>query len=206
MRKGCIEVTLRQNEVSIHIDEDAEQKKIIEALKKKIPELKKLYKDDVSPISITGKVLKNKEIDEIQSLISEYINVQVNFDSPKVLGLHGIKKTFYKEIDTSETKFHKGSLRSGQKIEFEGSLVIIGDVNGGAEVIAGENIVVLGTLRGLAHAGAKGNKEAIIAAGAIEAVQIRIADKILEREKQDINNRGVKTFAYLNEKGEFIIE
>ena len=80
------------------------------------------------------------------------------------LGLHLIKKSFEKEIENSNTKFLKGSIRSGQKIVFEGSLVIIGDVNGGAEIIAGENIVVIGNLRGLAHAGANGNKKALIAA------------------------------------------
>ena len=186
MRKSCIEITLKQGKVIIHINEEAEQKKIIETLKKKIPELKELYKDDTSPILITGKVLKNKEIDEIHDLISEYLDVDIDFESPKVLGLYGIKKTFYKDIATSETKFHKGSLRSGQKVEFEGSIVIIGDVNCGAEVISGENIVVLGKLRGLAHAGAKGNKEAIIAGESIESPQIRIADEIYERDKEVI--------------------
>ena len=71
-------------------------------------------------------------MDEIQSLIKRFLDVGIEFDSPKVLGLHGIKRSFYKEIATSETKFHKGSLRSGQRIEYEGSLVIIGDVNPGA--------------------------------------------------------------------------
>ena len=100
------------------------------------------------------------------------------------LGLYGIKKSFNKEIATSETKFYKGSIRSGQKMEFEGSLVILGDVNAGAEVIAGENIVILGELRGLAHAGAKGNKKAIIAAASIECKQIRIANIIKEMEDE----------------------
>ena len=118
------------------------------------------------------------------------------------LGLHGIKETFHKEINTSKTKFHKGSLRSGQKLEFEGSLVIIGDVNSGAEVIAEENIVVLGTLRGLAHSGAKGNKDAIIAAEKILSPQIRIADKIAELERKSVSEKEIKKFAYLNEKEE----
>lgn len=121
------------------------------------------------------------------------------------LGLHGIKETFHKEINTSKTKFHKGSLRSGQKLEFEGSLVIIGDVNSGAEVIAEENIVILGTLRGLAHSGAKGNKDAIIAAEKILSPQIRIADKIAELESKSISEKEVKTFAFLNEKEEVVI-
>ena len=85
----------------------------------------------------------------------------------------------------SETKFHRGSLRSGQKLESEGSLVIIGDVNSGAEVIASDNIIILGTLRGLAHAGAKGNKQAIIAAGLFDTVQIRIANIVKEIDRDE---------------------
>jgi len=145
--KICINISMKKDQVIIKIDDDAEQRDIVANLKKKMIELKNLYQQDTTPILITGKVLKNKEMEEIQNLIKRFINVQIDFDSPKVLGLHGIKKSFYKEIATSETKFHKGSLRSGQKLEFEGSLVVIGDVNPGAEVIAGENIVVLGELR-----------------------------------------------------------
>ena len=104
---------------------------------------------------------------------------------PKSLGLHSITKTFEKEIAISETKFHRGSLRSGQRIEAEGSLVIIGDVNSGAEVIASDNIVILGALRGLAHAGAKGNKQAIIAAGIVDTVQIRIANVVKEIDRDE---------------------
>ena len=99
---------------------------------------------------------------------------------PKALGLANIKRTFQKETLFSETTFHRGSLRSGQKLEKEGSLVIIGDVNSGAEVIASDNIVVLGALRGLAHAGAKGNKQAIIACGVLTSVQVRIANIVKE--------------------------
>ena len=203
---NCINISMKKNQVIIKIDENAEQKEIISSLKKKIIELKNLYKEDKTPILITGKILKNKEMDEIQSIIRKFIDVQIEFDSPKVLGLHGIKKTFYKEVATSETKFHKGSLRSGQRIEYEGSLVIIGDVNAGAEVIAGENIVVLGILRGLAHAGAKGNKDAVIEAVEIGAVQIRIADivKEIEKDKEEIHK--VKTSAYINDKDELILE
>ena len=104
---------------------------------------------------------------------------------PKSLGLHSIRKTFEKEIAISETKFHRGSLRSGQKMEVEGSLVIIGDVNSGAEIMASDNIVVLGALRGLAHAGAKGNKQAIIAAGLLDTVQIRISNLVKEIDRDE---------------------
>ena len=182
---SCISINLKKNQIIIKIAEDAEQKKIISELTKKLSDLKKLYKDEKTPIKVVGKVLKNKEIDEIQELIKEKINVEIDFDMPKSLGLSSITRTFEQEIGVSETKFHRGSLRSGQRIETEGSIVIIGDVNSGAEVIASENIVVVGNLRGLAHAGAKGNKNAIIAAGNLDTVQIRISNIVKEIDRDE---------------------
>lgn len=192
--RNCVGINIKKDEIIIRISEGAEHIEIMECLNKKIPALKKLYKTEKTPICVVGKVLKNKEIEEIKKLITSNIDVKVSFDSPKVLGLYGIKKIFEKDIDNSETKFYKGSLRCGQKVEFEGSLVVLGDVNNGAEVIAGENIVVLGVLRGLAHAGAKGNTKAIIASNSIEAPQIRIANIIKELEKSEIKYK----YAYVN--------
>ncbi|MDP6595629.1 MAG: septum site-determining protein MinC [Candidatus Poribacteria bacterium] len=71
------------------------------------------------------------------------------------------------------------SLRSGQVERFfEGTLILFGDVNPGAEVIAGGDIVVLGRLRGLAHAGALGNTSAIIMAMNLTPTQLRIGHLI----------------------------
>ena len=201
--KNCINIKLGTKQILIRIADKAEQKEIIECLENKIEELKKLYKEEKTPILVTGKVLTNEEMKVVKKLISSKIKVKVEFDSPEVLGLHGIKKAFNKEIASSETKFHRGSLRSGQRVEFEGSIVVLGDVNGGAEVIARDNIVVLGILRGLAHAGAKGNKKAIVAASCIEAPQIRISNIVKEIEKEEEPSR--KNYAYV-EKDEIILE
>lgn len=202
--RNPVGINMKKNEIVVRISEGAEHKEVVECLNKKIPALKKLYKTEKTPILVVGKVLKNKEINEIKKIIQDNIDVEVNFESPKVLGLHGIKKVFEKDIENSETKFHKGSLRSGQKIEFEGSLVVLGDVNAGAEVIAGENIVVLGVLRGLAHAGAKGNIKAIIASNEIDCPQIRIANivKEIERDELEENYR----CAFVDDKNEIIME
>ena len=183
--KNYVSINLKKDEILIKLNEDAERNDILEGLKKKLPELKKLYKDEKTPIRVTGKILKNKEIDEIQEIIQEKIDVDVEFDTPKTLGLYSIKKTFDKKINISETKFHRGSLRSGQRLESDGSLVILGDVNSGAEIMAADNIVVLGALRGLAHAGAKGNKQAIISAGLLDTVQIRIANIVKEIDRDE---------------------
>ena len=124
---------------------------------------------------------------------------------PKALGLSNIKKTFEQEVSTSETRFHRGSLRSGQKLEEDGSVVILGDVNSGAEVVAADNIVVLGTLRGLAHAGAKGNSKAIIAAGRLDTVQLRIANVVKEIDK-DEEFPSISTYIYINDENKIIID
>lgn len=203
--RSCISINLRKDNIVIKVNEEYSQEDIVYTLRKKIPDLKKLYQGEHTPIVITGKVLKNKEIDEIQELIKKYLDVQIKFDSPRTLGLHGIVKTYNKEIAISETKFHRGAVRSGQKLEFEGSIVIMGDVNDGAEVIAGDNIVILGALRGLAHAGAKGNVNAIIAASSIYAPQLRIANIIKEREKEEIQE-DKKTYACLDEKGNLVMQ
>ena len=199
-----VSINLKKDQIVIKIAEDAEQKNIMEMLIKKLPKLKKLYKGEKTPVKIVGKVLKNKEIDEIQELIKENIDVDIEFDMPKSLGLSSIKRTFKQEIAISETKFHRGSLRSGQKLEEEGSIVILGDVNSGAEVIASDNIVVLGNLRGLAHAGAKGNKNAIIAAGNLDAVQIRISNivKEIDRDEEPVH---LQAYVYI-EDDKIIIE
>ena len=201
--KQLIQISTKQDLIEIRIDENLEQKEILVKLEKKLTELKKLYKEDKTPILVTGKVLKNDEMDEIEELIKSKIDVKVDFDSPKILGLHGIRRVFHKDIAISETKFHRGAVRSGQRITFEGSLVILGDVNGGAEVIAGENIVVLGILRVVAHAGAKGNKDAIISAASIDSPQIRIAN-IVKQLDRDNNNR--KNYAYVDEEDKLVIE
>lgn len=183
--RNYVSINLRKNQILLKISDNAEQKDIMDNLRKKLPELRKMYKNEKTPITVTGKILKNKEIDEIQALIKRNIDVEIDFDMPKSLGLSSITRTFSKEIAVSETKFHRGSLRSGQKMESEGSLVILGDVNSGAEVMASDNIVVLGALRGLAHAGAKGNKQAIISAGLLDTVQIRIANVIKEIDRDE---------------------
>ena len=204
--RSNITIKAAKDEIIIKLNPELTQEDIIEKLKKKLTELKRLYKTAQNPIYVTGKDLSKNEELEIKNLILDKIDVEIKFDSDMNLGLHGIKKSFSKEIESSETKFFKGSIRSGNKIEYNGSIVILGDVNFGAEVIAEDNVVVLGVLRGLAHAGAKGNKKSIIAASSIESLQIRIGDIIKEFEKNsedEVVKR--KNYAYV-EDDQIIVE
>lgn len=72
----------------------------------------------------------------------------------------------------------KETLRSGRSIYHEGDVVIIGDVNAGAEIMAEGDVIVWGRLRGLVHAGALGDKTAVICALDLNPTQLRIADQI----------------------------
>lgn len=79
-----------------------------------------------------------------------------------------------------ETQIVARTVRSGGRVESRGSVIIIGDVNAGAEVIAEDDIIVLGTLRGVAHAGAAGNENAFIWAQQVQSKQLRIAGALAQ--------------------------
>ena len=74
-----------------------------------------------------------------------------------------------------DTKFVYGTLRSGRSVEFPGNVIVIGDVNPGAEIIAEGNVVVMGKLLGFVHAGSAGNDQAIIISNVLKPTQIRIS-------------------------------
>lgn len=75
------------------------------------------------------------------------------------------------------------TLRSGQRVDIKGHVVIIGDVNPGAEVIATGDVVIWGKLRGTVHAGTDGDTNVIICALEMSPIQLRIADYIVTSPK-----------------------
>ena len=137
-------------------------------------------------IDIIGKVFNDNERSVIEKTLKVGMenllsNIIIEFvDAGKELGLFSIKELFEKDENISNTKYIKHSIRSGIREEYLGSVVLLGDLNSGGQLIASGNIIVLGTLRGLAHAGATGNKKAFVGAKEVENAQVRIADKIIE--------------------------
>lgn len=73
---------------------------------------------------------------------------------------------------------HRGTLRSGDQLAVRGSLLVLGDVNPGARVQAGGHVLVWGRLRGVAHAGCRGDTQARIVALQLRPLQLRIADVV----------------------------
>jgi septum formation inhibitor MinC len=78
-------------------------------------------------------------------------------------------------VDAVATRYHRGTVRGGQSLQQVGNIVVVGDVNPGAELIASGDIVVFGALRGTAHAGAQGDRAARVAALELAPTQLRIA-------------------------------
>lgn len=178
-----IKISQTTEEIVLNVNVIAEIQEILEELQTKIPKLRDFYQSSKIPIRVTGKLFTETEIEMVKKIINDEIDVEVKFDDVSdLLGLHAIKKTFETKTEISETKYITNCIRSGQKEEYSGSLVIFGDVNAGAEVIAGGNIAILGALRGLAHAGANGNTMAVISANSIDVTQVRIANLVKEIE------------------------
>ncbi len=125
---------------------------------------------------------EEKEINEevrsdIQISTDEFDNFDETYDE--------IKKHM-KETEKLPTLYVQRTLRSGQSLKSDGNIVIIGDVNPGAEIIAKGDITVWGVLGGIAHAGSDGNNYSKIRALKLHAIQLRIGD-IFARRPDTIN-------------------
>ncbi|HEV2582714.1 MAG TPA: septum site-determining protein MinC [Ktedonobacteraceae bacterium] len=77
--------------------------------------------------------------------------------------------------ESSNTLFLRRTVRSGQAIKHPSNVVVLGDVNHGAEIVAGGDIIVWGVLRGMVHAGFPDNEQALVCSLALAPVQLRIA-------------------------------
>jgi septum site-determining protein MinC len=88
------------------------------------------------------------------------------------------RKFAVEDLGEETALFLHRTLRSGTRIEFAGHVVILGDVNPGAEILAEGNVMVWGRLRGMVHAGVKGNRKSVVCALDLSPMQLRIADEI----------------------------
>lgn len=85
---------------------------------------------------------------------------------------------FASELPGDPAVLIRRTVRSGQSIHHPGHVVVLGDINPGAEITAGGNILVWGRVRGTVHAGAMGDEQAVVCALDLSPTQLRIADQI----------------------------
>lgn len=107
---------------------------------------------------------------------------------------------------SGDTLLVKRSLRSGQQINYPGHVVILGDIHAGAEVLAYGNVMVMGTCRGVVHAGAAGNTSARVVAHRLSPAQLRISSSIACAPSDGPMEALYPEIAYLSPEGQIIVE
>lgn len=168
--------------VSIVIKDGADLATVIAELREKLAPARNFFRG--APVCVDAKDFPagSEERHELEATLKEFgLTVKEvakpEKEKPQRRRISVTKAPFMVEGDAN-TLLHKRTLRSGQRIDYEGSVVILGDVNPGAVIACTGDIVVFGTLRGMAHAGAHGNLRAIVAAFRLQPTQLRIGHLI----------------------------
>lgn len=91
-----------------------------------------------------------------------------------------------------ETLYIRSNLRAGQQVVFRGNVVVYGDVNDSAEIIASGDVLIWGKLRGVVHAGAEGDNDAVITSLKFGSAQLRISDKFVSLVQKDAKGKDRK--------------
>jgi septum site-determining protein MinC len=146
-------------------------------------------------LDVGNQVLKAAEIGQLRDILSErditlralLSKSATTESSAQDLGLatrlskpkpDRVMRSLDTELSGDEAILVRRTLRSGHNIKYFGHVVVLGDVNPGAEIVAGGNVIVWGRLRGTVHAGADGNQSAVICALDLSPTQLRIAEQI----------------------------
>lgn len=195
-------------------------KSALKDLEEKMEKSSKFFKG-ANFLGVKAKNLSDEEKLEINLILKYKYGLKIPFD--KILGM--IKESqilernkeatnprinlkdnqIPKNLYTVESKFVHKTLRSGQAIEHDGNIVVIGDVNPGAFLKSTGSIIILGTLRGVAHAGCNGNMNSIVAAYNLSPNQLRIGNLIVRAPDDDIPQYKLPEIAKVYEN-EVIIE
>jgi septum site-determining protein MinC len=219
MRNNSVVFKGSVDSLIVIMKEEVDFETILEEMENKISSNERFFKGANLKVRYRGKklseeeenkifeILKNKSGAEIKCFEKDtQIPVKVKKEAaPKPHPIIRMSNFYFKDIEEGITKFHKGTVRSGQLLRFNGNVVVIGDVNPGGEVIAAGNVVVMGSLRGIVHAGCDGNKEAIVAALNLNPTQLRIADVITRSpDDKQMENQFIPEMAYIKDNFVYI--
>ncbi len=208
--------------INVILDEDASFTDIKTIFIQKLQDAKSFFSGAKINIRFKGRILTKEQQEELIGLLSGQNILNISFihgfeeesneiETNTLEYPEGPENWFSGETshDTSMTKYHVGILRSGQAIDYPGSVVVLGDVNPGARISAGGNVVVLGSLKGTVHAGKDldAYKPFVMAIG-MYPVQIGIGDVIARSPDgvydQKLDQREATLVAYLSNKQIYI--
>jgi probable septum site-determining protein minC len=139
-------------------------------------------------IEFSGRALTNEEENKLIGIITENSNIVISYifskrtDSEEEMDLENINPL----IEEGKTHFFRGTLRSGSKIESDGNVVVLGDVNPSSIIKARGNVIVLGHLNGTVYAGLGGDDRAFIGAIYFNPIQLTIGMKTITDIQDEI--------------------
>ncbi len=191
------------------LDNEIEFKLLQKEFVKKILELENMVKNSKIEVEFKGRKLLEREKSKLVGALKRATSIEITYlyynqeneVKEKINIIEEIKieeKIESFSIKEGLTKFHRGTLRSGAVISFQGHVVIFGDINPGAVVEAKGNVIVIGKISGVVQAGKDGDEKAIIAGIALNPIQLRIASHIAKNPNQGIvaNKKVDKTIGF----------
>lgn len=191
-----------RNGIIVLLNRDVNFDILKEQLRKKVGDAKKFFKGAKSTITFKGRELSEDEEKECIDIIASESGLNITYIYNEASENYVNEKSLDEssnDLSITPTKFHFGALRSGQSIRFSGSVVVMGDVNPGAEIIADGNVMIVGTLKGMVHAGCKGRTDVFIAALKLIPVQLRIADIITYFPEDILKEKKVPEYAHIQD-------
>lgn len=195
--------------IVVVLDDKLDFNDLKKEIRDKFRESSKFFDKAQMAISFEGREITNEQQREILNIIAEETKLHVvcvvdNDEKTEEI----FKKTLDEklmELSNTTGQFYKGNLRSGQVLESETSIIVIGDVNPGARIVSKGNIIVLGALRGTVFAGASGNKKSFVVALDMNPGQIRIAETIARSPDNPVKDVVKETkIAFLEEDNIYI--
>ena len=138
---------------------------LLKAVEEKFRQSADFFKNAKMAVSFSGRTLSISEEEQLIQVITQTTNLEIiciiDHDERKELIYKRAVAQCLSEREKSDGQFYRGTLKRRQLLESESSIVILGDVEFGAKVVAKGNIIILGTLYGSVHAGAAGDRNAL---------------------------------------------
>lgn len=173
-----------------------------EELKEKLTQNKDFFKDAELSVYMTSNTLTEAEVfllrETVQQVLEETTVCFIDSEPRMIPQQHSPLEDL--EADEGITKFCRKTIKRGETVEYAENLVVIGDVEAGAKVIAGGNVFVLGALYGSVHAGAGGRRDAAVVAMKLMPERLMISDLSVKHKQSAIKRifSNVPEIAYVS--------
>lgn len=203
------------NGLSIYLDKDIEFDSLLNEIALKFKESANFFKDARMGISFEGRKLTEDEERRAVDVISENSSLNIacivgKDEETNRKYIHALQQLdFHKQEMENAGQFYKGTLKDGQTLETENSIIVLGDVYPGARIISKKDIIILGGLYGQAYAGGNGLNGHFVVALEMSPEKLKIGEfKYKTSEKQSkwsIRPKVQPKIAYVND-GRVIME